>query len=145
MGVRMLVALLAVLLLGCGGALYSRESSRSHDAYTAASLESFRRAQADGLLSKADVLATLGPPIRVIGQEDGEIFVYRRVVTDTNAINLNPGVVSGLAPAPAIPLYLRSRTSGRDDTLMIFFDAHGQVRGESARHEVGDEVPEASE
>lgn len=145
MGVRMLVALLAVLLLGCGGALYSRESSRSHDAYTAASLESFRRAQADGLLSKADVLATLGPPIRVIGQEDGEIFVYRRVVTDTNAINLNPGVVSGLAPAPAIPLYLRSRTSGRDDTLMIFFDAHGQVRGESARHEVGDAMPEASE
>lgn len=145
MGVRMLVALLAALLLGCGGALYSRESSRSHDAYTAASLESFRRAQADGLLTKADVLATLGPPIRVIGQEDGEIFVYRRVVTDTNAINLNPGVVSGLAPAPAIPLYLRSRTSGRDDTLMIFFDAHGQVRGESARHEVGDAMPEASE
>ena len=141
----MLVALLVALLLGCGGALYSRESSRSHDAYTAASLESFRRAQADRLLSKADVLATLGPPIHVIGQEDGEIFVYRRVVTDTNAINLNPGVVSGLAPAPAIPLYLRSRTSGRDDTLMIFFDAHGQVRGESARHEVGGGIPEASE
>ena len=145
MGVRMLVALLAALLLGCGGALFSRESSRSHDAYTAASLESFRRAQADRLLSKADVLATLGPPIHVIGQADGEIFVYRRVVTDTNAINLNPGVVSGLAPAPAIPLYLRSRTSGRDDTLMIFFNAHGQVRGESARHEVGGRMPEASE
>ena len=145
MGLRLLLVWLAVLAVGCGGALYSRVSSRSHDAYGPGSLESFRGVQLGRVVSKADVLATLGPPIHVIGQADGEIFVYRRVARNTSVINLNPGAVSGLGAAPGIPLYLRSKTSGRDDTLMIFFDEEGRMRGESARHDVGDGMPEASE
>ena len=135
MGLRLLVVWLAVLAVGCGGALYSRVSSRSHDAYGPGSLESFRGVQLGRVVSKADVLATLGPPIHVIGQADGEIFVYRRVARDTSVINLNPGAVSGLGAAPGIPLYLRSKTSGRDDTLMIFFDENGRVEHHAYRRD----------
>ena len=74
------------------------------------------------------MLATLGPPIQVIGQDTGEVFVYRRLARDTSTINLNPSMVTLFCPAPPIPIYFDSRTSGRDDTLMVFFDSQGQDR-----------------
>jgi hypothetical protein len=135
---RLALLLLATLSVGCAEALFSIDSFRSHDAYTAASLEEFAAIKAERPVTKADVLATLGPPIHVIGQDAGEIFVYRRLARDTRTINLNPSMVRVGIALPPIPLYFDSDTSGRDDTLMVFFDAEGRMRGESINLGIGD-------
>jgi hypothetical protein len=128
---RLALLLAAALLAGCAEALFSIDSYRSHDAYTEASLRAFRERKAGGQVTKADLLATLGPPIRVIGEDTGEVFVYRRLARDNRTINLNPGMVRVGIPAPPLPIYFDSETSGRDDTLMVFFDSEGRMRGES--------------
>ncbi len=128
--IRIALLLIAVLSVGCAEAIFSIDSYRTHDAYTEASLDEFVKLRDTGPVSKAEVLATLGPPIDVIGQDQGEIFVYRRLARDTRTINLNPSMVNLFGPAPPIPIYFDSRTSGRDDTLMVFFDSQGQVQGE---------------
>ncbi len=131
-------SLLALLLFaavggGCAAAIFSIVSFRSHAAYTDASLASFRELLGSGVaVTKPDVLATLGPPIEVIGQDDGEVFVYRRLARDTNVINLNPGMVTFFA-APPVPIYFGSDSSGRDDTLMVFFDREGRLRNTGER------------
>jgi hypothetical protein len=127
---RIALLLIAALSAGCAQAIFSLESHRTHEAYTEASLDEFGKLRAAGPVSKAEVLATLGPPIHVIGQDTGEVFVYRRLARDTSTINLNPSMVSLFGPAPPIPIYFDSRTSGRDDTLMVFFDSQGRVQGE---------------
>jgi hypothetical protein len=136
--VRIGILLMAALSAGCADAIFSLESHRTHDAYTEASLKEFVRLRDTGPVSKAEVLATLGPPIHVIGQDTGEVFVYRRLARDTSTINLNPSMVTLFGPAPPIPIYFDSRTSGRDDTLMVFFDSEGQVQGEGFNLGVGD-------
>jgi hypothetical protein len=136
--VRIGILLIAALLAGCAEAIFSLESHRTHDAYTEASLDQFVKLRDMGPVSKAEVLATLGPPIHVIGQDTGEVFVYRRLARDTTTINLNPSMVRLSVPAPPIPIYFDSRTSGRDDTLMVFFDSEGWVQGEGFNLGVGD-------
>jgi hypothetical protein len=134
------IALLAVTMLsiGCAEAIFSIDSYRTHNAYTEASFAEFTAARAEGRVTKADVLATLGPPIHVIGQDAGEIFVYRRLARDTRTLNLNPAMVTVFISLPSIPIYFNSDTSGRDDTLMVFFDSEGQMQGESVNLGVGD-------
>jgi hypothetical protein len=78
--------------------------------------------KAGGPVTKADVLATLGPPIRVIGEDTGEVFVYRRLARDNRTIDLDPSMVKVFISLPSVPIYFDSETSGRDDTLMVFFD-----------------------
>jgi len=128
--IRIALLLIAALSAGCAEAIFSLDSHRTHDAYTEASLEEFIKLRDAGPVNTAEVLATLGPPIQVIGRDTGEVFVYRRLARDTRTINLNPSMVNLFGPAPPIPIYFDSRTSGRDDTLMIFFDSQGQVMGE---------------
>jgi hypothetical protein len=82
------------------------------------------------------VLAALGPPVSILGQDDGEIFVYRRVARDTNTVTLNPGYV--VPTAPSVPLYVDADVSGRDDLLMVFFDGQGYVRAASIRQSIAD-------
>jgi hypothetical protein len=135
---RIALLLIAVLSSGCASAIFSIDSFRTHDAYTEASLEAFAELGGDRPVTKADVLATLGPPIHVIGQDAGEIFVYRRLARDTRIINLNPGMVSVPISLPSVPLYFDSETSGRDDTLMVFFDPEGRMQGGSVNLGVGD-------
>ena len=135
---RIALLLVASLLAGCAEAIFSLESHRTHEAYTETSLDEFMKLRATGPVSKAEVLATLGPPIQVIGQDAGEVFVYRRLARDTSTINLNPSMVSLFGPTPPIPIYFDSRTSGRDDTLMVFFDSEGRVQGEGFNLGVGD-------
>jgi hypothetical protein len=74
----------------------------------------------------------------VIGQDAGEIFVYRRLARDTRIINLNPGMVSVPISLPSVPLFFDSETSGRDDTLMVFFDPDGLMQGASINLGIGD-------
>ena len=135
--IRIALLLGAALSVGCAEAIFSIDSYRTHDAYTEASLGEFLEMGVAGPVTKADVLATLGPPIYVIDQNEGEIFVYRRLARDTRTINLNPGMVTVFIPLPSVPLYFDSETSGRDDTLMVFFDSKGQTRGESVNLGVG--------
>ncbi len=135
---RIALLLVAALLAGCADAIFSIDSFRTHDAYTGASLEAFAELGGDRPATKADVLATLGPPIHVIGQDAGEIFVYRRLARDTRIINLNPGMVSVPISLPSVPLFFDSETSGRDDTLMVFFDPDGLMQGASINLGIGD-------
>ena len=136
---RIALLLLAALSAGCAEAIFSLESHRTHNAYTEASLEEFIKLRATGPVSKAEVLATLGPPIQVIGRDTGEIFVYRRLARDTRTINLNPSMVNYfVGPTPPIPLYFDSQTSGRNDTLMVFFDSQGTAQGEGFNLGIGE-------
>jgi hypothetical protein len=135
---RVALLLVAALSVGCAEAIFSLDSFRTHDAYTEASLEAFVEMRDDRPVTKADVLTTLGPPIHVIGQDKGEIFVYRRLARDTRTINLNPSMVSITFALPPVPLYFDSQTSGRDDTLMVFFDSEGRLQGESVNLGVGE-------
>jgi len=136
--IRIALLLVATLSVGCAEAIFSIDSYRTQDAYTEASLRDFVEMRTRGPVTKADVLATLGPPIHVIGQDAGEIFVYRRLARDTRTINLDLSVVAVLIWLPSIPIYLDSKTSGRDDTLMVFFDSQGRMRGEGVNLGVGD-------
>lgn len=135
---RIALLLAATLSAGCAEALFSIESYRTHNAYTETSLGAFAAARAQGPITKAEVLATLGPPIHVIGQDTGEIFVYRRLARDNRTINLNPAMVTVFMSLPPIPIYFDSETSGRDDTLMVFFDSEGRMQGESVNLGIGD-------
>jgi hypothetical protein len=132
----LLVACVGPILLACSEAVLSLTRIRTHDAYSDASYAAYERARDGGAVTKAEVLAMLGPPIQVIGQEDGDIFVYRRDARDSRVLHLNPSMVSLGVAAPPIPIYYNSRTSGRDDTLMIFFDAEGRSRGQGLRLDV---------
>jgi len=139
--IRIAFLLIAALLAGCAEAIFSLDSHRTHNAYTEASLEEFIKLRDTGPVNKAEVLATLGPPIQVIGRDTGEIFVYRRLARDTRTINLNPSMVNLFIPAvPAvpIPIYFDSQTSGRDDTLMVFFDSQGRVQAEGFNLGIGE-------
>jgi len=135
----LLALLLAALLAsGCAEAIFSIVSFRSHEAYSDASLMRFRELMGAGVaVTKSDVLATLGPPIEVIGQDEGEVFVYRRLARDTNVINLNPAMIS-FVTAPPLPIYYGSDSSGRDDTLMVFFDREGRLRNAGERLGIGE-------
>jgi hypothetical protein len=135
---RIALLVVAMLSAGCAEAIFSVDSYRTHNAYTRASLGEFAAVRAEGPVTKADVLATLGPPIHVIGQDVGEIFVYRRLARDTRTINLNPAMVTVFISLPSIPIYFDSDTSGRDDTLMVFFDSEGRMQGESVNLGIGD-------
>jgi hypothetical protein len=135
---RIALLLAATLSTGCAEALFSIDTYRTHDAYTEASLREFAAASAEGPITKAGVLATLGPPIYVIGQDTGEIFVYRRLARDNRTINLNPAMVSVPISLPPIPIYFNSDTSGRDDTLMVFFDSEGWMQGASINLGIAD-------
>ena len=130
---RVLLAALLLPLAGCSEALIARSTFRSHEAFTDRSLADFERSQIARQLTKADVLASLGPPTHTIGQPDGEIFVYRREGLDRWIVDLNPSFVPTPFPTPPIPLYFGSFTRGRDDTLMVFFDPVGNVRARGAK------------
>jgi len=137
-GVRVCVAAVALLSLGCGEALIARERYRSHESFSDESLVRFERTGSDVELFKADVLASLGPPTHTIGQPDGEIFVYRREALDRWVVDLNPSFVPIPFPTPPIPLYFGSFVRGRDDTLMVFFDREGRMRARSAKLTIDD-------
>jgi hypothetical protein len=136
--IRIALLLLAALSVGCADAIFSLDSHRTHEAYTEASLDEYVKLRAAGPVGKAEVLATLGPPLQVIGRDTGEIFVYRRLARDTRTLNLNPSMVNYFAPTPPIPIYFDSQTSGRDDTLMVFFDSQGKVQGEGFNLGIGE-------
>ena len=129
--------LLAILLAtsACGPTLIALESYQALDEVGSPGAGNIERLASDESLTKPDVLALLGPPVSVIGQPDGDVFVYRRVARDRSSLNLNPAYV--VPVAPPVPVYTDVDVTGRDDLLLLFFDVKGQVRGASLRHSIG--------
>ena len=133
---RVALLLCASALAACAPTVVAVRAYRGHGALDERALATLSELAEAGALDKAGVLSALGPPIDVVGQGGGEIFVYRHVARDASELNLNPGYV--VPGAPSIPLYVDSDVSGRDDVLMVFFDARGQVVGASMRRNVED-------
>jgi hypothetical protein len=123
-------------LAACAPTVVSVQSYRAHRPLDESVLTTLSELADTGDLTKARVLTELGPPVGVIGQGGGEIFVYRHVARDTSIINLDPGYL--VPGAPSIPLYVDRDVSGRDDVLMVFFDAQGRVVGSGIRHYVNE-------
>lgn len=142
------VASVALVLLaglaGCGPTLVAMRSYRGHRALDADSLATLAEIAERGGSHKADVLARLGPPTGLVGQASGEVFIYRYVARDAREVTLNPGYL--VPSAPSVPLWADRGVSGRDDVLMVFFDADGQLVGASMRHSIDvDDSAEALE
>jgi hypothetical protein len=135
---RWLVALLACGSLGCADAIFSVVSFRGHDAFDDEAFRQFEADRARGVVGKPQVLAVLGPPTDVLRQDAGEIFLYRRVARDLSVLNLDPSMLPVLGTLPPVPLFFRRELSGREDTLMVFFDAQGRVGGHAARFAIHD-------
>jgi hypothetical protein len=133
---RIVLTLLATIPMACAPTLVAVHSYRGHGALDEKALATISELAEAGALNKAGVLSVLGPPVSVVGQGAGEIFVYRHVARDASEINLNPSYV--VPSAPSLPLYVNNDVSGRDDVLMIFFGADGKVLGASMRQNVGD-------
>lgn len=140
---RAMAALLLVSgLLACGPTLYAVRSYRGHAALDVGALATIAEIAEGDAPHKADVLSRLGPPVGVVGQAGGDVFVYRYVARDSQEVNLNPAFL--VPSAPSVPLYLNRGVSGRDDVLLVFFDADGRLVDASMRRsvdaaEVGDE------
>ena len=136
MSERRWLALAATLLLGCAPTIVALRSHRGHRALDEHALASLSARAELGTLDKAGVLTILGPPVVIVGQTRGEIFVYRHVARDTSEYNLNPGYL--VQVIPPFPLLVDSNVSGRDDLLMLFFDSRGRLADASLRQSVGD-------
>jgi len=134
--VGLVAGLLAASLAGCAPSLFAWTSFRGDHAPPFLSLSDLQDLNDGEPLYKATILEFLGPPVHVIGQGDGEIFVYRRVAKDSSTMTLDPAYV--VPATPSFPLFSRRKVSGRDDVLMVFFDTEGAVRSMSAHHAVGD-------
>jgi len=124
--------LLAFLLLGtgCSATVVEITAARTDVGYPMQDPDVVARFTKERR-TKGEVLAQFGPPVTVIPQSRGDVFVYRSQAYDTQTINLNPELVTGI-PSPSI--YTNADSSRRDDLLMIFFDEHGKSYGAAISH-----------
>jgi hypothetical protein len=119
--------LLALLLgTGCSATVVEITTERTDVGYRMQDQDVIAHLAQGEARSKGEVLSQFGPPVTVIPQSRGDVFVYRCQVYDTQTVNLNPSLFTGV-PSPSV--YTNADSSRRDDLLMIFFDAHGQSYG----------------
>lgn len=126
----------ALLLSACAPALWGVRTYRGYRAIDDTALTTLSELAEASALTKAGVLSVLGPPVSIVEEDRGDIFVYRHVARDTSEINLNPGYL--VPSVPSVPLYVDNDVSGRDDLLMIFFGEDGALTGASLRQSVRD-------
>jgi outer membrane protein assembly factor BamE (lipoprotein component of BamABCDE complex) len=74
-----------------------------------------------GETSKAQVLASFGPPDLIVRQLDGDVFVYRFLRRNTNTFTLEEPVFTNFT------FFTYTRSTEKDDRLSILFDARGVV------------------
>ena len=125
-----------LLLVACAPTLWAVRSYRGYRAIDDTALTTLSQLAEASALTKSGVLSVLGPPVSIVEEDGGDIFVYRHVARDTSEINLNPGYV--VPWVPSVPLYVDNDVSGRDDLLMIFFGEDGALTGASFRQSVRD-------
>ncbi|MGQ0553901.1 MAG: hypothetical protein ACT4PU_11865 [Planctomycetota bacterium] len=110
----------ALLLPGCGAALYSQ--TRFDAGQDPAEIESLL-ATAPQLGTKREVLTQLGAPQEIVALADGELFVYRLRHTALDILNVH----SGLVGLPRFPIYLDVRGRQTDGLLLLRFDRQGRL------------------
>ncbi|MFO0980651.1 MAG: hypothetical protein U1E76_02710 [Planctomycetota bacterium] len=124
-----LAALLLLLSTACSKTLVEVTTERRDVAFRTDQASDVESLTAGEGATKASVLSALGPPLTVIPQERGDVFVYRREAYDSQTVNVNP---SWFTSVPTTSIYTNTDQSRRDDVLMIFFDAAGRARSFAA-------------
>ena len=73
-----------------------------------------------GTTTKPDVLATFGPPDRIVRQRDGDVFVYRYAQRNGFQLEIED-------PFSGVEVFTWDRMQEKSDRLMVFFDPSGVV------------------
>ncbi len=120
-----LLVAVALACAGCSGALVSRIRYEEGHAPAVRSLDGAVQRAAD----KAAVLERLGPPVEILPQADGDIFVYRLSRTEMDVINVNASIFTGIV----LPFYADVDGTQTDQVVYVFFDSKGRVRDVSMR------------
>lgn len=74
-----------------------------------------------GHTAKAEVLAKLGPPDRILRQKSGDIFVYHHGQKNSSELEIREPVVTRLT------IFQWEKVQEKSDRLMVFFDPAGVV------------------
>lgn len=74
-----------------------------------------------GRTPKAEVLARLGPPDRILRYQSGDVFVYRHDQRNSSEFEISEPVFTGLT------LFQWEKVQDKSDRLMVFFDPAGLV------------------
>jgi len=74
-----------------------------------------------GQTRKAEVLARLGPPDRILRQKGGDIFVYNHEQRNNSELEIREPVVTRLT------IFQWAKVQEKSDRLMVFFDPVGVV------------------
>jgi hypothetical protein len=74
-----------------------------------------------GQTAKAEVLARLGPPDRILRQKSGDIFVYNHDQRNSSELEIEEPVITRMT------IFQWEKVQEKSDRLMVFFDAAGVV------------------
>lgn len=74
-----------------------------------------------GQTAKAEVLARLGPPDRILRQKSGDIFVYHHDQRNSSELEIEEPVVTRMT------IFQWEKVQEKSDRLMVFFDSAGVV------------------
>ena len=74
-----------------------------------------------GSTPKAEVLARLGPPDRILRQKTGDVFVYHHDQRNTSELNITEPLFTRFT------LFEWVKVQDKSDRLMVFFDRAGVV------------------
>jgi hypothetical protein len=84
-------------------------------------LEDPHRVLVVGHTPKAEVLARLGPPNRILRHKSGDVFVYHHDQRNSSAVEIREPVVTRMT------LFQWEKVQDKSDRLMVFFDTAGVV------------------
>lgn len=85
----------------------------------------------NGTTSKAEVLATFGPPDRILRHGTGDVFVYRYDQRNSSELNIGTPPFIGIG---SYRIFTWSHVQDKSDHLMVFFDTSGVVSAFGYRH-----------
>jgi hypothetical protein len=74
-----------------------------------------------GTTPKAEVLARLGPPDRILRQKEGDVFVYHHDQRNSSELEIREPFITRFT------LFQWEKVQDKSDRLMVFFDALGRV------------------
>jgi outer membrane protein assembly factor BamE (lipoprotein component of BamABCDE complex) len=109
---------LVLLVTGCTVARY----------YRGAPLHGEPSALVEGQSTKSDVLRMFGPPTLITHQTDGDAFVYTYQQQNFSSFTVQE-------PFTGQRIFTFRRQLDNRDTLVVFFDFVGVVRGVAADHQ----------
>jgi hypothetical protein len=81
-----------------------------------------------GTTLKREVLATFGPPDRIVRQREGDVFIYQYAQRNSSQLRLSEPVFTRFT------FFVWDKVQDKSDRLMIFFDPGGVVNAFGYRH-----------